>query len=301
MVVVHLSSGLGNQLFQYAAGRALALARGVPLTVDPIAFAPRFRTPEGRSVRRMFAIGNLRLPIDIRKVPAHVLTTARGYTRVRQALRDGSRVKFVSSADYDAGFGRLPGNSVLSGYFQDRRYFLGYEDFIVREIQEALLNHSEGADQRTLPSAMPRGVAAVHVRRGDYLAHPEFHPDWFAGYYRRIVPHLLHGYDLERLDIYSDDVDWCIGAFAPLGDKVCVMPQDARSHGIGDLLRMSRYPLLSIANSTFSWWAAAIASLRGATVIAPARWSQWNPRPAAALYRSAWGVVDFGGDAYGLA
>jgi hypothetical protein len=296
VVVVHFSSGLGNQLFQYAAGRALALRLDVKLAGDPIAFAPRFRRKPGRTAYRSFALGGLGLPIDVRSLPRHLLTAARGYSRIRRVLRDGSRVKFVSRADYDARFGSLPSNALLSGYFQDRRYFLDREDFIVEEIGAALSKSaSDGRRQAPILQDPPsQEVGAVHVRRGDYLAHPEFYPEWFAAYYRGIVPQLMERYGLARIDVYSDDVHWCVKTFRPLGDRVRVAPQDTDCHGIGDLLRMSRYSVLSIANSTFSWWSAAIASMRGATVVAPARWSLWNAEPAATLYRPTWEVVELG-------
>ena len=296
MVVVHLSSGLGNQLFQYSAGRALALTRGVKLTGDPIAFAPRFQRSGGRTAQRYFALGNLCLPIDFRRVPTHPLTAARGYTHVRRILRDGPRVKFVPLAGYDAKFSSLPGNSLLSGYFQDRRYFLDREEFIVGEVGEAL-SKAPLDDEQSPPicqDAPLTHLGAVHVRRGDYLAHPEFYPEWFARYYERIVPHLMETYGVERVDVYSDDVGWCTKTYAPLGGRVRVAARDTRAQGIGDLVKMSSYSVLSIANSTFSWWAAAIASLRGASVIAPSRWSHWNTEPTATLYRPEWEVVEFG-------
>jgi hypothetical protein len=295
MVVVHLSSGLGNQLFQYAAGRALALTRGVKLTGDPIAFAPRFQIEKGRTAQRLLALSNLGLPIDLRNVPDHALTGARGYRRVRQLVKDGSRAKFTSRGDYDGKFHVLPGNALLSGYFQDRRYFLDREDFIVEEIGDALAKCALQTDrQQVASSRRPQQVGAVHVRRGDYLGYPEFYPDWFASYYRRVVPYLIERYGLERVDIYSDDVAWCASTFAPLGDGVRVAPRDTRSQGICDLVKMSKYSVLSIANSTFSWWAAAIASIRGATVVAPARWSRWNTEPKTTLYRPTWSVVEVG-------
>ena len=39
MIVVRLLGGLGNQMFQYSAARALALRHGVPLKLDPHLFA----------------------------------------------------------------------------------------------------------------------------------------------------------------------------------------------------------------------------------------------------------------------
>ena len=39
MIITNIKGGLGNQMFQYAAGRSLALLHGVPLKLDLSAFA----------------------------------------------------------------------------------------------------------------------------------------------------------------------------------------------------------------------------------------------------------------------
>ena len=58
MVVVNISSGLGNQLFQYAAGRALSLHHDVELVGDPISYAPRFKSFMSRSSKREFILNS---------------------------------------------------------------------------------------------------------------------------------------------------------------------------------------------------------------------------------------------------
>ena len=48
MVVVYLQGGLGNQLFQYAAGRRLAVRHGCDLVINPYWFG----NPKERETRR---------------------------------------------------------------------------------------------------------------------------------------------------------------------------------------------------------------------------------------------------------
>jgi hypothetical protein len=293
MIVVNISSGLGNQLFQYGAGRALALARNAKLVGDPIAFAPRFRRTSNIVTHRSFALGTLQLPIEFRNIPQHALTSVRGYSRARRLLRDGFRAKYVCPGHFERAFATLPGDVLLDGYFQDRRYFLDNEALIVGEIADALSKAAGRAGVDDRYPARSRRIGAVHVRRGDYVRQPGFYPDWFEGYYRKICSYLIREYELDAIHIFSDDIAWCESAFRDLGEKVVFVQPDNRLEGIGDLVAMSRYSTLAIANSTFSWWAAAIAAMRGASIVVPVRWSRWNEDPTLTLYKPRWRAVSF--------
>lgn len=290
MIVINISSGLGNQLFQYAAGRALSLFHNTMLVGDPISFAPRFRRVPSRVTRRSLLLKDLGLFMEFRPIPTHILTSLKGYSRARRFLLDGARQKYVCKGSYEESFVSLSNNVLLDGYFQDRRYFLGYQDQIISEIAAALEAFAQ--TNGVLPAEMPHGHAALHVRRGDYLHHPELFPDWFEHYSLSIAPYLIEKFDLTELHIFTDDECWCRNAFKRLGRKVKVMVPDVRFEGISDLIAMSRYPVLAIANSTFSWWAGATASRKGSQVIAPSKWSDWCPEPTATLFLPTWGSYE---------
>ena len=53
MVISHIIGGLGNQMFQYAAGRALSLERGVPMRLDVSGFAG-YSLHQGFELQRVF-------------------------------------------------------------------------------------------------------------------------------------------------------------------------------------------------------------------------------------------------------
>src|SRR4051812_4440552 len=49
MIVVVLQGGLGNQMFQYATGRSVAIARGADLLLSLAELSPRRRGPTPRA------------------------------------------------------------------------------------------------------------------------------------------------------------------------------------------------------------------------------------------------------------
>lgn len=193
----------------------------------------------------------------------------------------------MCSGSYTEQFASLPASTVLHGYFQDRRYFLGFEQDIITEVTNALttLEASLGSGDYV---RSPNDHAAVHVRRGDYLRHPEFYPAWFERYYHQVISHLLARSDIRSIHVFSDDPVWCETLVKEFGPALKVLTPDKRFGGALDILAMSRHRVLAIPNSTFSWWAAALQTLHGGEVLAPIRWSEWINNPCEQLHFSHW-------------
>src|SRR5262245_6321274 len=103
MIVAELSGGLGNQLFQYAAARRLALMHRAAL---------RLGTRPLRGSARAFALGAFRVKARIAG-PA-----SRAWMRVVGAPSFVER-----SFRFDPDVLLLPGTVRLRGYWQSERYF----------------------------------------------------------------------------------------------------------------------------------------------------------------------------------
>jgi len=290
MIVVYLSSGFGNQLFQYAAGRALSLRHGVKLVGETVSFCPRFKRVESRVAWRQCALSQLGLTIELRDIPAPVLARIPGYTRARELWRDRFAITFNSDGPgvEPPDFAELPKHVKLKGYFQHKSYLLEFAEIITAEIRAALERNVGNTGSGSCAST--HRAAALHVRRTDYLRHPEFFPDWFAEYYVATARSMLKIAGIQRVDVFSDDPDWCSSAFGADQGRIRVMQNISHDGGLSDMLQMSKYPLISIANSTFSWWAAKLGASRGSRVIAPAKWSHWIADPAKNLYDDNWDV-----------
>jgi hypothetical protein len=136
-LIVRLKGGLGNQMFQYAAGRALSIRNDAELILDTTSGFIRDNV-----YRRTFQLNEL--PVQVK--PAPVLyqlpfwyesgRKSLGFTRLDIARRywgqfiyETEENKFVSNV---ASI-RLDRNAWLEGYWQSENYFSDYKDLIGHE------------------------------------------------------------------------------------------------------------------------------------------------------------------------
>ena len=297
MVVSHISGGLGNQMFQYATGRRLAVRRGAELRLDlgdyqagaddrGPAFAD-FRRPVRLYDLRVTAPAATRADVVARADPYHTSSTR---DRVVRQLRKVIGPAFLRPATdvrepsfrFDPRTLGLPGDVYLRGFWQSWKYFADEAELVRRELQPK--DASITADAVAYVDrvrALGGPVVSLHVRRGD-LAHatetlkdpklvygPPVGLDYLGAAAGRFGPDA-------RFLVFSDsarDIAWC------RANVPAVLPDPGRVHysegatDLADMARMSACDGHVIANSTFSWWAAWLGGDRpGKRVVAPKRW-----------------------------
>ena len=165
MIIVRILGGLGNQMFQYAAGRSLALRHGAPLKLD-------LRWMRRYSLHRLLLT---QLPV-LKDEPDWIERWAHTgfpfqrhppYPLFRLLSRVWPRVHMERSLAFDERFNRLGPDHFLFGYFQSPRYFAGHEDAIREDFQYPL--NPDRFDKAILDRAMDPDAVAVQFRRGDYV------------------------------------------------------------------------------------------------------------------------------------
>ena len=281
MIITKFSSGLGNQLFQYGASSALAKRTNSNICADPASYSLQFsRRSTNQTTQREFELQRLGFPMKYRKIPTSWLAKVRGYSRLRNWMLDQRHTNYRCSGTWSRSFEQLDGNVILRGYFQDFRYMGAALDQVVAEVGNLL---------DCQPTRKLDGV--LHVRRGDYLKYPEFYSDWFESYSKSAIEQLESAYNCQKISIFSNDLDWCQKNLSSKTAELQFVPPDSHCGGARDIAAMSHARVLAIANSTFSWWAAAIASNFGATVLVPQKWSSLNLNPSDNLYLPGWHVL----------
>ena len=284
-ITVEFNSGLGNQLFQFAAAYALARRLKQDIIAD-LSFYEYPTAEGGRVVRRPFVLEDLGFPMKVQRSRWPLLYRLRGYPRLRRAIVNWGALRYSSEREFSNDFVNLPTNAVLSGYFQDIRYFQSVCADVLTIIRDRLELACRG-----LFEPIPKNVGAVHLRFGDYLKHPEFYPDWFADYAPKVTRSLLDSHGCDSVIVFTDDAVSAASCLRGFGSNVQIASCNPLHQGAADLLRMSSAPVLAIANSSFSWWAGMLASQQGSHVIAPARWSTWCHDPEVRLYQPSWTIL----------
>ncbi|PWB67739.1 MAG: alpha-1,2-fucosyltransferase [Holophagae bacterium] len=289
MVIVRLKGGLGNQMFQYAAARALATARGVRLGLDLAAFKAdqkrRFeldRFPISAAIASARAIFRLTTRPQTRSQrilcrAARALTKVAGAPPHRELdllkpLGVARRVHSEPHFQFDPHFQELPGHVYLDGYWQSERYFSAIADELRRELTVGAAAQAEVRDlEAAIRSAESVGV---HVRRGDYVTEERtaaYHGTCGADYYRAAAELVRDVAEQPHFFVFSDDPEWVRTNLAFLRPSTTIGQADrTRPHDDMRLLSLCRHTI--IANSSFSWWGAWLNDHPGKRVVAPARW-----------------------------
>lgn len=277
-VVVRLQGGLGNQLFQYARGLALANESQSNLFFD-YRLLYQDLSKEGRHRREALK----ELGLSAQEAPGRFLFASRAFNFLESFPRVASLSKRILTNhffgfeierrfSYSAG---PPINTRLlyvEGYWQSPKYFGGMEE----EIRSAILQSKTGGEKfrRLHRQISEKHSACVHVRRGDYLRHPHvnFHGVLDAQYYERGASYLKQNFDIDTFYIFSDDPNWCEKNLKLSEKQVIIANEDYPVTAGNDLRLLAAGKYFIISNSSFSWWGAWLANASRGRVVAPARW-----------------------------
>lgn len=290
MITVRLMGGLGNQMFQYATGRALALRRGVPLRLDLGWFADQAPqdTPRGYELD-VFALDEA---VEKAVVPLPEPRTRLQLARVRlgEALGRRSQVIRQRGTGFDPAVLDAPDGSHLVGYWQSERFFADAAETLRRRDFTARAPLSPSAAALRDEIAAVPGAVSLHVRRGDYVTNPHaerYHGVLGVDYYACAVDLVAERVADPRLFVFSDDPDWC-AANLDLGLPATIIGDGEGRAAWEDLLLMSVCEHHVIANSSFSWWGAWLAPRDDAVVVAPQQWAQDTGTDFSAVYAQGW-------------
>ena len=261
MVITRLMGGIGNQMFQYAAARRLALTRRVPLKLDVSWF--------GSVPARVYALDALSIDVPF-ATPAE-LAEIREASRLRRVLRLGYRWSWMRErflSPIDRRVLHASAWTYLDGYWQSEGYFADVADSIRRDF--TINWEPDARSLELLKHITATESVSVHVRRGDYVGSPE-RSVCTPGYYASCVARLAERVAKPHLFLFSDDPGWVADNLRFDYPTTVVSQSPARS-ACGDLDLMSKCRHHILANSSFSWWGAWLNPRSDKVVLAPNRW-----------------------------
>ncbi len=260
MIITRLHGGLGNQLFQYAAGRALATRLGTDLAIDE-------RTlPE----------------IGFRPCKAHFNWTLSSADQLPPIKSDGlvkyglwrlfgrhPKLQREKGLGYDPSFETWSDDTYLHGYWQSQQYFLPIEATLRDDLQITTPPSTQNAEMAAKISE--HAAVSLHVRRGDYLALAA-HNVCTEAYYQAALEKVATLTDATpHVFVFSDEPDWARENL-PLPFEKTIVDFNGPTTDYEDLRLMSLCQHNVIANSSFSWWGAWLNSNPNKVVAGPATW-----------------------------
>lgn len=245
MIGINLKGGLGNMLFQIAAG---------------ISFSKKLKS-------------NITFPNLIEHL--NYLNNDKCYNPMLNHSNEYLNLNLIKSLNnssfnaeniyyYPFHFIKdLPiDNSIIDGFFQSEKYFLDCRELIINffnsdlEIKNYIKNKYD---------FIKEDVTSIHIRRGDYLNYPDIHSIKNQDYFKKAISILNE--HCSKFIIHSDDIEWCRSIF--IGDKFIFIENEK---DYIELHMMSMCKNNIISNSSFSWWGAWINNNQDKIVIAPQNW-----------------------------
>jgi hypothetical protein len=258
---VHLAGGLGNQLFQVAAGYAHSKEHNLELKIHP-------KTAGGRETYWDSWL--------------HAFADKTGYPPLQLQLQLQLQAIWREPCfSYTA----IPRSArTLIGYYQSSKYFTKVAGNL------RTLFHPGAAIETEIQRAyadllmVKSDYAVIHIRRGDYVCSPEYHGILDENYYERAVQQVLAVKPGLKFLIFSDDLPWCRTlSFFPEGSRFIDEPNDVRA-----LYLMAQFQYYVLSNSSFSWWAAWLGT-PAIYVLAPKKWfGPKGPQDFQDIYEPSW-------------
>lgn len=263
MIFARLNGGLGNQLFQYAAGRAASLRAGVDLALD-------LRALDGRVGHAVYGLDKFAIAARVEGVAMPPPRGGVAYALWRAGLSGGPRF-LRERGGFDARVLRARSGTYLHGYFQTEDYFADQAGALRQDLCFQAEAEGEVAEWLSVIAEDTHAVS-LHVRRGDYLAEAQRGGICDAGYYRRALGEVAARIGAgPNVYVFSDDPAWARENLSFAQGRV--VSSGGGRHPAEELRLMAACRHHVIANSTFSWWGAWLNPSAAKVVVAPKRWT----------------------------
>jgi hypothetical protein len=271
MIIVRITGGLGNQLFQYCFGIYLSkvlkkeVKYDIQTSFNSSSFTSRemglhmiginFQTTEKIEIEKFKYYNNGFLYRLERKFVQLFPHTNKKYFVEKHIHHTLDENLVMDNCYYD-------------GYWQSYRYVQLIEDLkISMTPQKTVFKDSYSKIFRKIINEESVGI---HIRRGDYISNVhnrKIFSTCSPDYYLESINFMKKKLSDPSFYIFSDDINWVKqqNIFA----QFTVIEGNKASE---DFFLMSQCKHNIIANSTFSWWAAWLNQNKNKVVIAPKQW-----------------------------
>lgn len=289
MIITQVIGGLGNQMFQYAAGRALSLRKDTVLALDISGFE-NYVLHQGFELGRVFNPSfEISAKTEVREMLGWQYPTIARRIVSRRPLVSFCSKRFVVEPHfhYWAGINNLNKDCYLSGYWQSEKYFSDEIPQLRADFKFRLPFENKNAELAKQISQV--SAVSLHVRRGDYAKNPKttaMHGLCSLDYYRAAIEHIAARVEQPYFLIFSDDIGW-VRDNLKMSFHCQYVDHNQGAESYNDMRLMSMCKHHIIANSSFSWWGAWLNPSATKIVIAPQKWFA-NQTDTQDLFPAGW-------------
>lgn len=276
MIIIQQNGGLGNQMFQYACGKALAFRHQTSLILD-LSFLKVDVVIEGTTKRSfelfdVFSINAKKARTeDLKKLKpivykvANVLAFKLGFNGIQM-----SKYFIENKFSYNSNIKIVGKDCFLSGYWQSAKYFDSIESLIRSEF--TFCKQLDDKNLEIVDLIKKTNSVSLHIRRTDFQnAISNTHGVCSLDYYEKAVKFISDKLRDPHFFVFSDDINWAKENLI-LPYQITFISGNNGGKSYIDMQLMSVCKHNIIANSSFSWWGAWLNSNTCKIVIAPKQW-----------------------------
>lgn len=268
-IIVELRGGLGNQLFCYSFGYAMAKKNNAQLLIDS--------SMNDSGIQRNLEIQKFKIQylkrITIKYTKNRFLRLI-GYNYIRRKLHIGLLTKTYLDEECYLPLKKIEvtRSTYFRGYWQNYRFFDAYR----KDIQGMMeFNYEASAGfNRWMNEIKECNSISIHVRRGDYVT-----LGWQLNeqYYIKAI-NMITLNDMDaKFYVFSDDLNYCKKLISKYYKNINVeyVEYESDNRTVEDLILMSHCKQMILANSSYSWWAAYLNKNSNPRIICPV-YKQWK-------------------------
>ncbi len=279
------SAGIGNCLFQYAAGLAFSIKNKTDFYID-VSDILQSQMPFNKKISFEEKLKLYNSSLDKLIDSKNILKK----NRVRIFRGWGSnnniinlflkKLRFYLSCfpvgyynelinDKNSFFNKT--NIYLDGLFIDWRYFNEYSEEIINSIKFKKISKKSLDFENQFKDL---DSVSIHIRRGDYLDEKSVGNKYKihgVNYVKKAIEIIETKISKPNYFIFSDDLSWCKSNLSFIKNKDFI-DENVSDGPVDDLYLMSKCKNNIISNSTFSWWGAYLNRNEKKIVIIPRKW-----------------------------
>jgi hypothetical protein len=288
MIIVKIYGGMANQLFQYAAGYALALKHNVPLKLD-LSYFNEVIT----DTKRVFELS--KFSINYQLASQDEIDQVFKFHKLCYLWNKFlpiSKKRFYGEKHpgFYKYFFNLGGNLYLRGYFQSEKYFIDCK----QKVLEQFVFKIDMSNQvhLSLKKIHESVTISLHVRLGDYLqpSTNSIMESFDLAYYKRAIEYMQMQFNHSRFLVFSDQIE-IAKKLLHIDAELIYVDESFSKNADEDFYLMHSCQHHIIANSTFSWWAAYLNQKPHKKVVAPQKWYKKHFGDATDLYPENWVIL----------
>lgn len=295
MIITRLIGGLGNQMFQYAAGRRAAYINNTELKLDITGYEKQEGITPRKYMLQIFNINedfaNMNEIVRFKGLRKNFFI--RYFLKLTNRIVPYYKQSYVKqkSFQFDPNILKVGKDTYLEGSWATEKYFQDVEDIIRKDF--IFKNAPDARNKKRIEQIKRTTSISIHFRRGDYVLDKkthDFHGMCDHNYYDKAIKIITKTINQPYFFIFSDDPKWVKNNFK-IEYPVEFIDRNTGDKSYEDMRLMSLCKHNIIANSSFSWWGAWLNKNPERVVIAPRNWFKEKKLNTKDLIPESWKII----------